>query len=287
MIGGIPIECYVLENEQRVVVASGLANALDIKNSNSSQRYAITQLFRKLALEIADDPSLRVKVENPIRFKRPGKGGSPALGYPADIMADICNAILKMGERTLVHIEYPEAAKRARVLLDGFARVGIQALVDEATGFQYARERDALQKILDRYLLEAHAAWAKRFPDEFYRLIYELKRWELDPNSTQRPSIVGTITKDIVYSRLAPGVLKELEQRNPPVRPGVRKHRHHQWLTEEIGHPELQKHLSGVTALMRAAESWEDFQRTLARAYPKLGEQHLLDVYRDFEEERQ
>jgi hypothetical protein len=37
-------------------------------------------------------------------------------------------------------------------LLRGFARVGIIALVDEATGFQRDRTKDALSKILEAYI---------------------------------------------------------------------------------------------------------------------------------------
>lgn len=35
-----------------------------------------------------------------------------------------------------------------------FARVGITALVDEATGYQYDREKNELQKILKAYIAE-------------------------------------------------------------------------------------------------------------------------------------
>jgi len=47
----------------------------------------------------------------------------------------------------------------------GFARVGIIALVDEATGYQEVRNKLALQAILDAFLRKELAAWAKRFPD--------------------------------------------------------------------------------------------------------------------------
>mgnify|MGYP003561277120 CR=1 FL=1 len=52
-----------------------------------------------------------------------------------------------------------------------FARVGITALVDEATGYQYERENDELQKILKAYISEELLPWQKRFPDIFYNCI--------------------------------------------------------------------------------------------------------------------
>lgn len=48
--------------------------------------------------------------------------------------------------------------------------------------------------------------------------------------------------------------------------------RHHQWLTEDIGHPALQQHLHAIIALMYAAPNWGAFQRMVERAFPKIGE---------------
>src|SRR5206468_6981574 len=102
--------------------------------------------------------------------------------------------------------------------------------------YQEFRDRHALQALLDRYLRKELAAWAQRFPDEFYQNIFRLRNWEWKGMSVNRPWIVGKLTKDIVYARLAPGIIKELEQRNPMDEKGHRKARHHQWLTEdEIG----------------------------------------------------
>jgi hypothetical protein len=92
-----------------------------------------------------------------------------------------------------------------------------------------------------------------------------------------RPGVVGKYTNNIVYSRLAPGILVELEKKNPPVAPGRRKVKHHQYLTEDIGHPALAEHLSGVLALMKISNTWDVFQRRLTQVYPMYGEQHNLD----------
>ena len=96
--------------------------------------------------------------------------------------------------------------------------------------------------------------------------------------SVNRPILVGKYTDDIVYKRLAPGVLDELRKRNPKDDIGRRKQKHHQWLTEDMGVPALSQHLTGVMALMRAAPNYELFKRMLARAFPKPGEQLELDI---------
>ena len=71
-----------------------------------------------------------------------------------------------------------------------------------------------------------------------------------------RPQVVANYTKDIVYARLAPGILKELEARNPKNEKGYRKAKHYQWLTEDVGHPALAQHLYAVIGLMRLSDSW-------------------------------
>jgi hypothetical protein len=89
-----------------------------------------------------------------------------------------------------------------------------------------------------------------------------------------RPQAVASYTKDLVYERLAPGLLKELETRNPIGEKGQRKTKHHTWLTEDIGNPALAQHLWAVIALMRVTPSgqWDRFKKMLDKAFPKKGD---------------
>jgi hypothetical protein len=89
---------------------------------------------------------------------------------------------------------------------------------------------------------------------------------------TQKPSYVGHWTNDIVYARLAPGILKKLREVNPKTHSGSRARRHHQHLTEDVGVPELQQHLSNVTFLMKTCQSWGEFKQRLDVASPKFGD---------------
>ena len=175
--------------------------------------------------------------------------GGTAHGYEATLLADICDYVLdarsdgRLNEARQGHI-----AAQCELLVRGFARTGIIALVDEATGYQYLRPRRALVEILEKYISERLVGWAKRFPDEFYTEMFRLKGWNylaLKPGAN-KPSVVGRYTRDIVYQRLAPGVVEELERLNPTVAPGRRKVKHHQYLTEDIGHAELREHLAKV-----------------------------------------
>jgi len=117
----------------------------------------------------------------------------------------------------------------------------------------------------------AHDPTAKTFPDEFYQQIFRLRGWEWRGMRVNRPQVVATYTKDFVYERLAPGILEELEKRNPANDKGQRKAKHHQWMTDEIGHPALGQHLFSVMTLMRASAEWNQFKALLNRA-PKRGD---------------
>ena len=127
-------------------------------------------------------------------------------------------------------------------------------LVDEATGFQDDRARDALVKILEAFVAKEIRRWVKTFPAEFYKEMFRLRDIPYD-GTVKKPAYVGHLTNDLVYARLAPGVLKKLQERNPTVGNGRRKQRHHQWLTEDVGNPKLQEHLASVTTLMRVSET--------------------------------
>ncbi len=208
----------------------------------------------------------------PILFR--SMSGKRTVGYDAELLPMVCEVYLKFRDACAgaVPSRYAHIVAACDLLMRGLARVGIVALVDEATGYQETRDRLALQAILDRFLRKELAAWAKRFPDEFYQQIFRLRGWEWKGMAVNRPQVVAAYTKDIVYARLAPGVLRELEVRNPITEKGYRKARHHQWLTDNVGHPILAQHLYAVIGLMRASNSWDRFTDMLDVAFPKRGD---------------
>jgi hypothetical protein len=157
------------------------------------------------------------------------------------------------------------------MVMKALAHIGIAGLIDEASGYQEVRDKRALQELLDKYLNKELAAWAKRFPDEFYKEMFRLNGWPWLALKGKRPGIVGTYTNDLVYQRLAPGILEELEARNPKDEKGNRRGRHHQLLTDDVGHPALAQHLHAVIGLMRASSGWDQFLRMVDRAFPKKG----------------
>jgi hypothetical protein len=208
-------------------------------------------------------------------FYRTKKGGK-GVGYDATLLPKVAEVYLKyrddcMARNKEIPNQYEHIVKAADVLMRGLAHIGIIALVDEATGYQEIRDKQALQAILDSFLRKELAAWAKRFPDEFYEHIFRLRGWEWKGRKVNPPQILGYYTTDIVYERLAPHIVEELEKRNP-VENGKRKVKHHQWLTDDVGHPALAQHLYAIITLMRVSKTWEQFKQMLDFAHPKKGD---------------
>ena len=256
-IGDLEIPCAVLEDGTRVLSERGVTKSLGGKRGGSHwlRKGAGAELPVYLSagnLNSFIDSDLLVALKSPIKY-RPPSGGGPAHGIPAEALPQICEVWLKARDAGALRRNQFHIAEQADVLMRGLARVGIVALVDEATGYQEVRARQALAEILDKFLVDEYSKWAKRFPDDYYKELFRLREWSYYPFSVKRPPLVGKLTRNIVYDRLAPGVRKELERLNPKDPRGRRKVRHHQYLTPDIGHPKLQEHLTQVVTLMRAS----------------------------------
>jgi hypothetical protein len=216
-----------------------------------------------------DVRGLVARANSPIRFILP-RGGATN-GYDAKILPDICAVLIEAGRRGVLGKVLEPLAARAAVLQHGFATLGIIALVDEATGFQKDRTKDALARILEAFIAKELRPWLKTFPADFYQEMFRLRGMDYTSDSVQRPRYFGLLTNDIVYDRLAPGVLVELKRVNPKDEDGRRKHRHFQWLTSNIGYPKLREHLGAVVATMKLSTDWHDFRAKLDKNYPRKG----------------
>ena len=273
-IGDLEIPCYVLEDGRRVLVRSSIISALDMSEGSASAATTGDRLSKFIAtksLRESVPPELSKVINHPIKFRTPM--GNEAYGYEAEVLADLCEAVLSAKEKGNLNYQQEHIADKCQILVRGFARVGIIALVDEATGYQDVRSRQALEEILQKFISAELLKWAKRFPDDFYRELFRLRGLHYSQITSKRPSYIGHLTNDIVYARLAPAVLEELKRVVPKDEKGRRKHKFHQRLTVDVGHPQLQEHLSNVITLMRAAPNYKTFQRLLDRALPKHDDQ--------------
>lgn len=276
-IGETELPCAVLDDERRVFTQEGFLQAIGrAKKAGGSQNSQVDNLppfltAKNLQPFIGAD---LIRSTTPIPFTPLRDGGKPAYGYLADLLPEVCNVFHAARAAGALVPSQKHIADRCDILIRGFATVGIIALIDEATGYQAARRRNALNKILEAFIAKELMPWTKLFPDEFYREMFRLWGWEFNEESfSKRPGFAGTLTKRLVYEKMPPGVMAELQRINPSDGHGRRRYKHHQLLTAEIGHPYLHKHVIEVTLLMRIAESRTGFLSQFAKAYPTEGTQ--------------
>ena len=268
VIGDKRIECAVLEDGTRVISQGTVLTALG--RAPSMGRREMTE-GRAPFLSAANlrpfvGPEL-AELEAPVQYRLPANNAR-GVGYRAEILPMVCEVYLDARNEGVLLRSQRVAAQAAEVLIRGLARVGIIALVDEATGYQEVRARQELQRILEAYVAAEFRPWVKTFPDEFFRQIYRLQNWEFRPGTSKRTPYVGKLIKHYIYEQLPNGVLAELERVNPTNEYGRRARKHHQHLTIDTGNAHLDRQISTVTTLMRIARNLAEFEELFERAFP-------------------
>jgi hypothetical protein len=262
-VGNLEIPCAVLPDGRRVLIQREVVGVLTGNKKGGLDRYLMPSNLQQYISDGLKQRILGQKKETFI-FK-----GREAQLFEAEDLIDLCEMYLKARKDGGILSSQMHLADQAEVIVRAFAKVGIIALIDEATGYQFDRDRDELQKILSAYIAEELLPWQKRFPDEFYNQIYRLRGWETDPIK-QRTPYLGKITNEVIYDLLPPGVLKELRKRNPVIE-NKRKYKHHQFLTEDIGNEHLQKQLTEIITLMRISDDWDEFEGHMFKAFENYG----------------
>lgn len=281
-LGEAEIPCYVLDDGRRVLVQRGLQAGIGMSTSGGSGgAHRFARFLEGLASKGLDLGDLVVRMRQPIVFQPTGFV-KPAYGYEATILPDICEAVLDAEKRGLLTSQQAHFAKQCEVLRKAFAKVGIIALVDEATGYQGVRPQDALEKYLQAIIRKELAAWVKKFPDEFYENIYKLKGWTWPGMAKNRYSVVAHYTRDLVYERMAPELLARLETKSPKNEKGQRPNKLHQFLSEQVGDPLLAQHLHSLVMFQRLAIAnnfgWHRFVKMVDQVLPKRGSNFELPL---------
>lgn len=274
-IKDLSIPCYVLENGERIISTRGIMKSLGRTwrgRKYSGTQYPVFIEAKNLKPYISKELDT---VLTPFIFKT--DKGVISEGFKAEILPMVCDTYLRANDDNALTSSQLLVAKKCDILVRAFAHIGIIALVDEATGYQEIRDRIALQKILDKYITDEWAKWTKTFPDEYYKELFKLHNMPYPTGSSKRPSYIGHWTNDIVYSRLAPGVLKKLKEINPRQPSGSRKRKFHQHLTRDWGVAELREYLSNIIFLMKSCSNWRDFRSRLNRVSPKYGDTIPID----------
>jgi len=285
-IGELSIACAVLDDGTRVVSQSTVLQALgrnpekSRRSRGSSEVRAPFLLANNLQPFVGEDLK---QLDKPIPYRIAGESGR-ALGYRAEMLPLVCEVYLDAERAGVLDRKQVDAAAAAGILYRGLARVGIVALVDEATGFQDRRARDELRLILEAYVSTEFRKWVRVFPDDFFEQVYRLQGWDYEKGNSKRPGYVGKLINKYIYDALPVGVTEELQQVNPRNENGNRPRRHHQHLSTDTGNVHLDRQISTVITLMRISNSNSEFEDLFARAFaPQLRLPVVIDPtdYRD------
>ena len=253
-IGDAKLDVAVLENGTRVITQTAVFKALG-RPSRGNARLINTPVFmdaQNLQPYISED---LIKVINKIEYK--GLKGKKQEGYDAVILPMVSELYLKArADGAIKKPNQLETAQKAEVLVRALAKVGITALVDEATGYQYDREKDELQKILKAYISEDLLPWQKRFPDIYYKELFRLNGWDFTVKGIKkRPGVIGKWTNTLIYEQLPKGVIEELKAKTPKSDIGNYVARFHQNLTLDIGEPNLTAQINKITTLFQLSDN--------------------------------
>ena len=263
------LDAYVLEDGTRVLTQAGFLAALGRNRRAAMRSLEVPPMLQGAGLEPFLTPEI-LKKGRPISFRTPN--GMRANGYRAELLPEVCEVYLKARDANTLAPNQRPVAKQADILMRGLATVGIIALVDEATGYQELRAKNALAEILERFIAKELQPYVKTFPEDYYREMFRLRSLQYPEDTVKRPQYFGTLTNDIVYRRLAPGVLKELKTTTPRNKSGNRKHKFFQKMTTNVGYPQLRQHLGSVTTIMKLSDSWEQFMRRMDEIHPRYGD---------------
>lgn len=286
-IGDISIPCAVLNDGRRIISELGINSIL---GSSGGKNYKL----REKSLESDDGPlplfvaskALKPFIGNafesldlsPIEYI---DGKKISRGFSASILPKVCEVWLSAKDAGALQESQIPKAKKAEMLMRGLAHVGIVALVDEATGYQDEREKDALAKILEAFVASELQPYLKTFPPDYYKELFRLYGYEYPPKDKRpqwRPAYFGKITNNVIYSRLAPEILPELKKAASKAEKTTKLH---QWLTSDIGHPKLREHLASIVTLLKISKTKEDFYSMVDKVHPKFNENYTLDLEED------
>ena len=270
VIGDFEIKCAVTTDGTRLINQNTFLRALGRdprpKGGTGSQSSVVPAVLSAKNLQPFVSDKLR-EMSEPVEY-RPESGGGTSQGYKALILPEVCDVYLDARAAGVLHHTQERVASAAEILMRGLARVGITALIDEATGYQETRARRELQKILEAYIAEELRPWTKMFPDEFFKQVYRLQGWEYRPGTAKRTPYVGKLINAYIYEQLPPGILETLREKNPRTASGRRAHKHHQLLTTNTGSPHLDRQIATVTTLMRISSDKKEFEELFEKAFP-------------------
>lgn len=274
LIGDLQLGCYVLKDRRRLFHKRGMAEALGMKSKGGN---VFLRAMNSKGLGSVIPPKLWETLNNPIIFRT--LAGDQAHGYEGMVLIEICDALCEARRTKSLSPHQANLARQAEIILRSAAKVGITALIDEATGYIKDKARDEYREMFREFIRDQWREYEREFPDQLFDVIYNLYKLPRK-HKNKHPQFFGHFIKKYVYAPLANSngaILEMLNEKNPVVYTGGgRRYKLFQFLTEELGLPALRAHLWQIIGIGNASSTKEAFERGFKRAFPQAGEQMLL-----------
>jgi hypothetical protein len=252
------IECYVLDDKRRIISRTGATTFLtDRKGGGNLESYTSVQA-------VADymPPNLTGEM---VEFALPGVVNKTVKGMEAETFVEICRAYVAAWQANALESDAQKAiAARAAMFLGACAKVGLIALIDEATGYQYERPVDALQFKLKLFLVDEMRKWEKTFPDDLWVQFGRLTNWK--GSLHQRPKYWGKLVMKLIYEYLDPDVAQWLRDNAPKP---IQGQNYHLWMTEQYGLKKLIEHIWKVIGVASTCQTMAELETKMEELYGK------------------
>jgi hypothetical protein len=254
-LGGLPVDVYVLDNGDRVISLRAVVKTISgVEAGNLGDYIGVNALKpyinRDLILGETKD------------FHLPGSEFK-GRGITAEQFIEILNGYVRAFEMgALTTKRQREIAIKCSIVLGACAKVGLIALIDEATGYQYERAEDALQIKLRAFIADELREWEKTFPDDLWEQFGRLTNWK--GSLHQRPKWWGHLVMELIYHALDPDIARYLKQNKPKPYHGQN---YHQWLTADIGLRALLPHIYEVIGIAKTCRDVRELREKVAEHY--------------------
>lgn len=260
-LGDVEIECHVLDDGRRVLSQREVVRILTGgRDSGTLSRYLARNAGYRP--EILDGKTIQFLVPPNLT----------ATGYESTLLIELCETYLDARAAGTLHRSQQKLAVIAETVIRACAKVGIIALVDEATGYQVVRHKQALQAKLRLFIADDLQDWARTFPEDFWQELARLEGVRYAPR--HRPLRWGRYVMMFVYDAIDEDVGRELRKKNPNPR---FLSNHHQWLRKH-GRSKVDSQIAATVAIMKLCNDMADFKRKFARVFKKTRQLELDDL---------
>ena len=249
--GDMQIECAVLPDGSRHYVQRALHKALGFANTSGSRFANFMAKFAPNALNKMGE------TESPILAILPD--GYRAKLYRSGILTEVASGVVDAALDGNLSEKHAHLLGPCRAIYKALARTGEEALIDEATGYQYHREPNALQDLFTKLILKTAPDWERRFQPDYYRAVCKLFGFPYGEKHRPLPGVIGQITLRWVYGAVFPPEIVE------EIRTRKKSEKLHQWLTAD-GLRLLDQQIKFITMLAETSTDPRDFEaRCIAR----------------------